>query len=145
MKVKCYLAARINQWTVYKAEFYTMSRQIVFNILSPCYQWRLSSQDRGKWVLTDLADMLRCGYIYIYFVCDHKTHVRSNEIHDISVWSGDFDSTTEVWQLTNFHIEDSVQHYGDRYKADVRRGGKGKTQQDCCNMNDVYVFDTSEQ
>jgi len=47
--------------------------------------------------------------------------------------------------MTQFHIEDRVQHYEDRYKAGARRGGKGKTQQDCCNMNDIYVFDTSEQ
>ena len=33
----------------------------------------------------------------------------------------------------------------DRYKVDARSGGKGKTQQGCCNMNDVYVCDTSEQ
>jgi hypothetical protein len=47
--------------------------------------------------------------------------------------------------MIKFHIETSVQHYGDKYKADVRCGGKGKTHQDCCNMNDVHVFDTSEQ
>jgi len=47
--------------------------------------------------------------------------------------------------MTQFHIEDRVQHYEDRYKADARRGGKGKTQKDCCNMNDVYVSDISEQ
>jgi len=43
--------------------------------------------------------------------------------------------------MTQFHIEDRVQHYEDRYKADARRGGKGKTQ----HMNDVCVSDTSEQ
>lgn len=66
-------------------------------------------------------------------------------IHEIKAWSGDLGSTTELWQTTQFHIEDRVQHYEDRYKADARRGGKGKTQQECCNMNDVYLSDTSEQ
>jgi hypothetical protein len=47
--------------------------------------------------------------------------------------------------MTRFHIENRVQHYEDWYKADARRGGKGNTHQDCCNMNGVYVFDTSEQ
>jgi hypothetical protein len=47
--------------------------------------------------------------------------------------------------MTQFHIEDRVQHNEDRYKAGARRGGKGKTEQESCNMNDVYVFDTSEQ
>jgi len=35
--------------------------------------------------------------------------------------------------MTQFHIEDGVQHYEDRCKADARRGGK--TQQVFCNMN----------
>ena len=48
--------------------------------------------------------------------------------------------------MTQFLIDDRVhQLYWDRYKADARCASKRKTKQDCCNMNDVYVYDTSEQ
>jgi len=58
---------------VQKAEIYTMSQQIVYNTLSRYYQWRLTRQTGANDVMTVLAKMLTCGYIYIYFVCDVTT------------------------------------------------------------------------